>query len=224
MHAEGRVNRRPPDGVIRGAHGEETAMTETADHSRAEVARARLLQAAIEAFAEKGFHGTTTRDIAAAAGMSPAALYVHHRSKEELLYLISKAGHDDTLALLRAAIAATDDPAPALRRAVHDFCVHHARTHTTARIVNYELAALSPEHLAEIRDIRRAIEGEMRRLVTRGVDDGVFHTPDPTMAAAALLSLGIDLARWYREGGRWTPDEIADQYAEMALRIVGARP
>lgn len=199
-------------------------MTETSDRSRADAARARLLQAAIEAFAEKGFHGTTTRDIAAAAGMSPAALYVHHRSKEELLYLISKTGHDDTLDLLRAAIATSDDPAEALRRAVHDFCVHHARTHTTARIVNYELAALSPEHLAEIRGIRHAIEGEMRRLVARGVDEGVFHTPDPAMAAAALLSLGIDLTRWYREGGRWTPDRIAEQYAEMALRIVGARP
>lgn len=199
-------------------------MTDTAERSRADAARARLLEAAIEAFAEKGFHGTTTRDIAAAAGMSPAALYVHHRSKEELLYLISKAGHDDTLALVRAAIAASEDPVEALRRTVHDFCVHHAQAHTTARIVNYELTALSPEHLAEIRGIRQAIEAEMRRLVARGVADGSFHTPDPAMAAAALLSLGIDLARWYRDGGRWTPDQIADQYAAMALRIVGARP
>ena len=56
-------------------------------------ARTRLLAAAVDAFADRGFHGTTTRDIAAAAGMSPAALYVHHRSKEELLYLIAVAGH-----------------------------------------------------------------------------------------------------------------------------------
>jgi AcrR family transcriptional regulator len=50
------------------------------------------LDAAVNAFAEKGFHGTTTRDIADAIGRSPAAIYVHHRSKEELLYLISKEG------------------------------------------------------------------------------------------------------------------------------------
>jgi AcrR family transcriptional regulator len=52
-------------------------MTETtygASTPRAEATRARLVEAAIAAFAEKGFHGTTTRDIAAAAGMSPAAL------------------------------------------------------------------------------------------------------------------------------------------------------
>ena len=52
-------------------------------------ARTRLARAAVDAFATKGFHGTTTRDISIAAGMSPAALYVHHRSKEELLFLIA---------------------------------------------------------------------------------------------------------------------------------------
>ena len=199
-------------------------MAEMTDVSRADATRARLLEAAVSAFADKGFHGTTTRDIAAAAGMSPAALYVHHRSKEELLYLISKAGHERTLALVRGAIAANDDPSAALRQVVHDFAVHHARGHTGARIVNYELAALSPEHLAEIQGIRHQIEDQIRRLVARGVKAGQFDTPDPRITAAALLSLGIDLARWYRDGVRWTPEQIGEQYADMALRIVGARP
>ncbi|WP_269093272.1 hypothetical protein [Mycobacterium intracellulare] len=38
-----------------------------------------------------------------------------------------------------------------------------------------------------------------------------------------MLSLGIDLARWYRDGGRWTPDEIGEAYADFALRIVAAQ-
>ncbi|MGW3416419.1 helix-turn-helix domain-containing protein, partial [Streptomyces sp. NPDC000888] len=44
----------------------------------------RLLVAAVEAFAERGYHATTTRDIAGRAGMSPAALYIHYKTKEEL--------------------------------------------------------------------------------------------------------------------------------------------
>ena len=67
-------------------------------------ARTRLLAAAVAAFAAKGFHGTTTRDISTAAGMSPAALYVHHRSKEELLHQISLAGHERTLALVHRGV------------------------------------------------------------------------------------------------------------------------
>lgn len=191
--------------------------------ARADAARARLLQAAVEAFAEKGFHGTTTRDIAAAAGMSPAAIYVHHRSKEELLFLISKAGHEATLGLVRAALAGSGSSTEALGRVVGDFAEHHARGHTSARIVNYELKALAPEHLAEIRAIRHEIETAIRDLVSRGVANGEFTTTDPKISAAAILSLGIDLARWYYDGARWTPEEVGRQYAEMALRMVGAR-
>jgi AcrR family transcriptional regulator len=41
----------------------------------------KLLVAAVEAFAERGYHATTTRDIAGRAGMSPAALYIHYKTK-----------------------------------------------------------------------------------------------------------------------------------------------
>lgn len=176
----------------------------------------------MESFAAKGFHGTTTRDIASGAGMSPAALYVHHRSKEELLHQISRSGHEATLALVRAAVATSADPREQLLAVVRAFVVHHAEGHTWARIVNYELAALSPEHLEEIAGIRRDIEQEMRDVVEHGVAAGVFATPDPHMTALALLSLGIDVARWYRDEGSWTPAQIADHYCTLALRIVGA--
>ncbi|MCP2279664.1 TetR family transcriptional regulator [Nocardia amikacinitolerans] len=197
-------------------------MTETTE-PRGDATRARLLEAALAAFAEKGFNGTTTRDIAAAAGMSPAAVYVHHKSKEELLYLISRSGHDATLELVQKAAASSSDPATALRNVIHDFAVHHARGHTSARIVNYELNSLSPEHRTEIRGIRHRIDQAIRDLVQRGIDAGVFDIPDARIAAVALLSLGIDIARWYREDGDWSPEDIASVYAEMALRIVGAR-
>ncbi|QLQ11568.1 MAG: TetR/AcrR family transcriptional regulator [Nocardioidaceae bacterium] len=197
-------------------------MTETHDLPRADATRARLLEAAIEAFAEKGFHGTTTRDIATAAGMSPAALYVHHKSKEELLYLISRSGHEEVLRLVRDTAASSADPVTALRQLMHDFALHHARYHTVARIVNYELAALEPDHLSEIRQIRHEIQREVRELVERGVAAGAFHTPDPRLAGTTLLSLGIDIARWYHDDGRWTTEHIADSYADLALRIVGA--
>jgi AcrR family transcriptional regulator len=191
--------------------------------ARPESTRDRLFGAAVTAFAAKGFHGTTTRDIAAAAGMSPAALYVHHRSKEEILYRISKRGHQNTLALVRAARASSEDPVAALRAVVHDFAVHHARGHTTARIVNYELAALDEDHLAEIAALRSAIDAEVQGLVADGVTSGAFDCPDPRVAAAALLSLGVDIARWYEDEGGWTPEELGEAYAEIAVRIVGAR-
>lgn len=189
----------------------------------AEVTRARLLDAAVAAFAEKGFHGTTTRDIATAAGMSPAALYVHHKSKEELLYLISRSGHEHTMGIVRDGIAVSPDPVEQLRTVVYTFAVHHARGHTGARIVNYELAALDHGHLQEIKAMRSEIDREISGIVQRGIDAGVFRSSAPRMAAVAIQSLGIDIARWYRDDGAWTPEDLGTYYADMALRIVEAR-
>jgi AcrR family transcriptional regulator len=185
-------------------------------------ARDRLVAAAVESFASKGFHGTTTRDIASAAGMSPAALYVHHRSKEDLLHLISRTGHELTLRLVQEGVASADEPVGRLVAVVRGFVVHHARNHTSARIVNYELAALSPAHLEEIAGLRRAIEQELRDVVEDGVRRGAFTTSNPRMTALALLSLGIDVARWFRDEGEWDPEDVAAHYCELALNMVGA--
>ncbi|WP_431970527.1 TetR/AcrR family transcriptional regulator [Nocardia sp. bgisy134] len=198
-------------------------MTGSEDRSRADETRARLLEAAVAAFAERGFHGSTTRDITSIAGLSAAAIYVHHRSKEELLYQVSRAGHQDTLGRIRGAVASADDPVGQLIAVMREFSIHHARAHTVARVINYELAALSPEHQREITAIRRLIDREVRSLIERGVAAGVFDNPNPRMAAIALLSLGIDLARWYRDDGPWSPEEIGDYYVDLGLRIVGAR-
>lgn len=194
----------------------------TTTPSRAEATRARLLEAAVTAFSEKGFHGTTTRDIAGAAGMSPAAVYVHHKSKEELLFLISRQGHQHALDVVREARASTPDPVAQVAAVGRAFAAYHAHHHTVARILNYELAALSDEHRAVIDELRTGIDRELRDLVREGVRAGVFDTPDPALAATALASLSIDIARWYREDGEWTPDQIGDYYSDLSLRLVGA--
>jgi AcrR family transcriptional regulator len=199
-------------------------MTAPQETSRAEATRARLLAAAVSAFAERGYHATTTRDIAAAAGMSPAAVYVHHATKEELLYEIAQRGHQEVLAALGAAAGAcggAGDPAEQLRAAVYAFAEFHVRSHTSARVINYELAALTPEHYAEIHAARREIEGTFRRIIEGGIRAGSFDLADARMPALAIVSLGVDITRWYHPGG-FTADEVAAAYAGMALRIAGA--
>jgi AcrR family transcriptional regulator len=186
-------------------------------------ARARLEAAALEAFARSGFHGTTTRDIAAAAGMSPAALYVHHQSKEFMLYVLSKAGHERALELVSDAAASQSEPGDQLVAVMRAFVLHHARDPIGARVLNYELHALSPEHLAEIVRMRQETERIARDIVERGLQAGEFTTADPRMTAVALLSLGIDVSRWYHEVGDWTPEDVAEHYCELAERMVGAR-
>ncbi|GGZ85582.1 TetR/AcrR family transcriptional regulator [Streptomyces subrutilus] len=183
----------------------------------------RLLVAAVEAFAERGYHATTTRDIAGRAGMSPAALYIHYKTKEELLHRISRIGHDKALEILATAAEAPGSAAGRLDAAVRSFVRWHAAHHTTARVVQYELDALAPEHRSEIVALRRRSDAAVRRMLAEGVASGEFDVPDVPGTTLAVLSLCIDVARWFSADGRRTPDEVGALYADLVLRMVGAR-
>jgi AcrR family transcriptional regulator len=185
----------------------------------------RLLEAAAEAFAERGYHATSTRDIAARAGMSPAALYVHFAAKEALLFELSLVGHRAALDVVREAVVleAGGSPSAQLAAIVSAFAAWHAEHRRTARVVQYELAALTREHRAEIAALRREIEGGVRDVVEAGVRAGDFAVEDVRGTVLAILSLAIDVARWYRIEGTRTPAEVGALYAELALRMVTAR-
>ncbi|MEV0254913.1 TetR/AcrR family transcriptional regulator [Streptomyces sp. NPDC050732] len=184
----------------------------------------RLLVAAVEAFAERGYHATTTRDIAGRAGMSPAALYIHYKTKEELLHRISRIGHVKALAILRTAADGEGGPAERLAAAVRSFVGWHAAHHTTARVVQYELDALGEEHRTEIVALRRKSDAAVRDIINDGVRAGEFDVPDVPGTTLAVLSLCIDVARWFNVAGHRTPDEVGALYADLVLRMVGARP
>ncbi|WP_367040316.1 TetR/AcrR family transcriptional regulator [Streptomyces sp. Je 1-332] len=183
----------------------------------------RLLVAAVEAFAERGYHATTTRDIAGRAGMSPAALYIHYKTKEELLHRISRIGHDKALRVLRTAAEGPGSAAERLADAVRSFVRWHADHHTTARVVQYELDALGDEHRTEIVALRRQTDATVRDMINDGVRDGEFDVPDVPGTTLAVLSLCIDVARWFNVAGTRTPDEVGALYADLVLRMVGAQ-
>ncbi|MFJ4857929.1 TetR/AcrR family transcriptional regulator [Streptomyces sp. NPDC088730] len=182
----------------------------------------RLLVAAVDAFAERGYHATTTRDIAGRAGMSPAALYIHYKTKEELLHRISRIGHDRALAVLEAAADGGGTAAERLAAAVRSFVQWHAERHTTARVVQYELDALAAEHRTEIVELRRRSDAVVRRIIGEGVAAGEFDVPDVPGTTLAVLSLCIDVARWFNAQGSRTPEEVGDLYAGLVLRMVAA--
>ncbi|MET8024210.1 TetR/AcrR family transcriptional regulator [Streptomyces avermitilis] len=183
----------------------------------------RLLVAAVEAFAERGYHATTTRDLAGRAGMSPAALYIHYKTKEELLHRISRIGHEKALEILRPAVEGEGSAAERLSEAVRSFVRWHAGQHTTARVVQYELEALGPDARAEIVALRRQTDAAVRGIIEDGVAAGDFDVPDVPGTTVAVLSLCIDVARWFNVNGPRTPDEVGALYADLVLRMVGAK-
>lgn len=181
------------------------------------------MHAAAQAFAEKGFHATTTRDIASGAGLSPAGVYVHFSSKEDLLFNLSRSGHAFALSMLNEALEGVHHPAERLAVAMNRFSAWHAEHYQLARVVQYEHQHLTPEHRTEVLALRKKIDAVLRGVLEDGVDQGVFEVADVGDTTLALSSMAVDVARWYSPTIKRTPAEIGATNAALALRLVGVR-
>jgi AcrR family transcriptional regulator len=181
----------------------------------------RLLLAALESFAAQGYNATTTRQIAQRAGMGAAAVYMHYPSKQALLFEISRTGHTALLRDVGNALDGMTSPKERLWRFMHVFVSWHARNHTVARVNQYELVSLGPEQFQEIRKLRDQFEEALTTELRGGVQSGDFAIADLDVTLLALLSLGIDVARWYTGRGK-PPDALGRAYADLAMTLVGA--
>lgn len=177
-----------------------------------------LVRAGFEEFARRGYAATTTRDIARAAGLSPAGLYVHYPSKAALLRVLSRAGHQSAARMLDEALDVDLPPVERLAGAVGAFAAWHARHHRVARVVQYELGSLEAEGYAEVAALRRRMQGRVADEIAAAVAAGDADVPDVAGVARALMSLCIDVCRWYDPAGSQAPDDIAALYAELARR------
>ena len=182
----------------------------------------RIMLAAADAFADRGFHATTTRDIASRAGLSPAGVYVHYSSKEVLLFELSRRGHARARDLLVAAADAAPDATEALRAIIGGFSRWHAEHYELGRIVQFEFRHLSPEHREAVLGLRKEIDSVVAGVLRDGVATGEFEVDDVPGTALALLSMAIDVARWYAPDVRRTPAAIEAAYGDLAVRLVRA--
>ena len=180
----------------------------------------RLTQAALECFAERGFHGTTTRQIAEHVDMSPAAIYTHFKSKDELLFLIMRMTLEEGLRRLTKAFDEHEEPGERLLAVVKAVVSFNAEWHTAARVANHEIPALRGPRRASIRSLRRDIERLMEDTIERGVTAGVFETEDVRATSFAILSMAIGVSRWFVPGGRLSSDDIGKIYADLTLKMV----
>lgn len=184
----------------------------------------RILEEALMLFAQKGFHGTSVRDIASAVGIQIAALYVHFPSKGHVLAELCRIGHEEHQRALRAALLdAGSSPADQLAALVRAHVRLHAEYAMLATVANHELHAL-PEELAGVTmTLRRQSEQLLIEICERGVAQKKFKTPDVLITAAAIGAMGMRVAQWYHADLGKTVDEIANVHAELALRMFGAR-
>jgi AcrR family transcriptional regulator len=183
-----------------------------------------VLDAALTLFAARGYHGTALSQIAEALGIRTPSLYNHMRSKQALLETIVQRTLDAVLHDFRTVVDEASDPATNLRAAVRVYALRHATHRREALVVNRDTTSLAEPELSRMRERRRDHERAVRAIIVAGVDSGVFHVGSPALASFAILEMCVSIARWFREDGPRSAEQVADEYTDFALEIVGFSP
>jgi AcrR family transcriptional regulator len=192
--------------------------------TRKSAGHTNLLAAASAEFAERGFDGTSIRDIAARAGVSLSALYHYYPGKQALLGAILDEGMDDYLARCQSALAATGpDPAGRLAALVTATVRYRAERSVASLILINEARALPDVAKAAYRERQREATALFADAVGDGVKADVFHTPYPEDARRAVLAACNAVAQWYRPDGEIDLPTLIERYVYLAYTLVGYR-
>jgi AcrR family transcriptional regulator len=185
--------------------------------------RRQVRTAALELFAAQGYRTTTVDDIGERVGIRGPSVYKHFRSKQDLLVDIMVETMDVLIAAQRGAIRSAGDVREQLRCAVEAHVRYHAEHTREAFVGNREVHNLAEPYRSELLRKRAEYDRRLRRLIEKGVREGVFQVDSPRLAAYAILDLGTGVSVWYRAAGPDRLDDLVAFYAELALRMVGAR-
>lgn len=181
-----------------------------------------ILDAALELFATIGYSATTMAQIGDRLGIRGPSLYKHIASKQEMLVEIVTGMMTELLRRQRIALAEGGDVRHRLQRITAVHVQYHAEHRYEAFVGHREIDSLEEPHRTRILDLRREYESRFRELVQEGRELDLFRTSSDRWSSYAILDMGIGVSAWYNPSGSVTPEELADTYAELALRMLGA--
>jgi TetR/AcrR family transcriptional regulator, cholesterol catabolism regulator len=191
-----------------------------------ETARRREIEdVASSLFRERGYAGTSVRDIARAMDIQGASLYAHVASKQDVLRAIVErmASRFEHAADGATSIdGAAADPPGRLDALVRSHVEVVTDDPERATVFVHDWRSLDSDSRARMAKRRDAYERRFRSVLADGIASGDFADADPTAAAAFILTALNGLVAWYRPGGRLTPADVATLYADLAVRAVAA--
>jgi len=158
-----------------------------------------IVDAAIELFAMKGFRGTTTRDLAARAGVNEAIIFRHFATKEALYAAIleRKACEKDIGNFEQIQrLSSSSDPVDFFECLGRMFLEHHESDPTFMRLLLF--SALEGHALADmfIDTMADRVRDPVAQFIRRRIEEGTFRDADPVLAARALFGMFVSYFQW----------------------------
>jgi AcrR family transcriptional regulator len=184
--------------------------------SRPQDRRRQILETAARLICERGYLGTSLRDIADACGLTKAGLYHHCRSKEHLLLEIMNYGMDLFEEQVLYKVMPIEDPVERLRACMHE----NVLLVTEGR--NKEITIILHEHDTLTGDARAQIDARKKRYVrflegsfTEAMRDGQLRKAHPKVAAFSFLGQVLWIYKWFRADGEVPAERLAKEMVEL---------
>ena len=184
--------------------------------------RRELVRAAARLFRKQGFDATSTRDIAAAAGMQSGSPFYHFKSKQDLLYAVMEEGMRSAIERQRANTARTQSLSPAerLRQLVrHHFDILLGPGSDFIPVMLYEARAITPRQRASLAALQSEYEAAWVPVLEALHAGGRLHA-DVKLARLFIFGALNWSAQWYDRRKGASLDELTD--AALALFIGGS--
>jgi AcrR family transcriptional regulator len=193
----------------------------TSAATRDAVTSGAVLDTALTLFSERGYHGTALSQIAEALEVRTPSLYNHMRSKQELLQTIVERTVRGVMDDFHEATDGHAEPVDRLYHAVLVYARRHATHRREAIVVNRDTSSLEEPFRSQMQTLRREHEHALRSIISDGVAAGRFVIGSPALGSFAIREMCVSIARWYHDDGPITPEQVAREYTEFALNIVG---
>jgi AcrR family transcriptional regulator len=179
--------------------------------------REELLRVSARLFRQKGFDGTSIRDISSAAGMQSGSPFYHFKTKQDILVAVMEEGLTDGLRITGEVMALDAPPEDKLVRMIRtQLGTILDDAHDFVPVLHYEWRALTPANRRRILALKDRYDALWQRLI----DDlqGAGHMPGDAQLMRLLILGAVNwVATWYTPGGRLSLDDVAAGAARLFL-------
>ncbi|MDR7420511.1 MAG: TetR/AcrR family transcriptional regulator [Armatimonadota bacterium] len=183
--------------------------------------RDRLIRAAMDVFAQRGYHGATVDDIVAASDTSKGAFYHYFSSKQDVFLRLLDQLVQMVEAGVEAAIGGEEGALAKVEAALRVVLEVASEHRDLARILLIEAAALGPEFEQSRLGIHRRFAALIQRHLDRAVADGAIAHQDTRIAARAWIGAINEVVTQQLANGGDLMEALSPLRA-MLLRSIGA--
>lgn len=182
--------------------------------------RQQIVQAACDLFVRKGFHKTTTREIARECGLSIGTMYEYIQTKEDVLYLVCDFIHSELESRLRKALEDTGTGRECLVRAVAQHFKVMEEMSDNVLLIYQETKSLPKKAMESILRREEEITSLFAEILYKGIDDGTLQldTSSVRLMAHNIIVLGQmwTFRRWALSG-HYTLKEFTEKQTSLLL-------